>query len=174
MRAAAGAIFTLGFDADRTMIHSAACRPTSVIVSQGHPDWLPAGGTKVLLSDCSCARWQEANLGQLMLRCPMTDRNFSTGIDTDRKSPKRIPYARIAVRCPYCRLENTLGPQDAPLGQSALLGKQIAAPMPWTSAEHQPPHGSPDLASERRNPQLSWFGDRSGHHATLTVHPWLP
>jgi hypothetical protein len=54
----------------------------------------------------------------------MTDRNFSTGIDTDGK---RIPYARIAVRCPYRGLEHTLGLRDAPLGQSALLGKQIGA-----------------------------------------------
>ena len=49
-------------------------------------------------------------MGQLMLRCPMTDRNFSTGIDTDRKSLKRIPYARIVVRCPYCGLRF---PEDA-------------------------------------------------------------
>jgi hypothetical protein len=60
----------------------------------------------------------------------MTDRNFSTGIDTDRKSLKRIPYAKIAVRCPYCGLEHTWGPQDAPLAQSVLMGKQIATPMP--------------------------------------------
>jgi hypothetical protein len=49
----------------------------------------------------------------------MTDRNFSTGIDTDRKSLKRIPYAAISVRCPYCGL-----------GQSVALGEQIAPPMP--------------------------------------------
>jgi hypothetical protein len=60
----------------------------------------------------------------------MTDRNFSTGIDTDRKSLKRIPYATIAVRCPYCGFEHTLGPQDAPFGQGALPDKQIAQPMP--------------------------------------------
>jgi hypothetical protein len=69
-------------------------------------------------------------LGQLMLRCLMTDRNFSTGIDTDRKKLKRIPYAEIAVRCPYCGLEHTLGLQDVPLGQSALLGRQIGPPTP--------------------------------------------
>jgi hypothetical protein len=72
----------------------------------------------------------EANLGQLMLRCPMTDRNFPTGIDTDRKSLKRIPYARIAARCPYCGLEHTWGPQDAALGQSGLLDKQIVSTIP--------------------------------------------
>jgi hypothetical protein len=60
----------------------------------------------------------------------MTDRNFSTGIDTDRKTLKRIPYTRIAVRCPYCRLEHTWGPEDAPLGQSVLQHKHIAPPMP--------------------------------------------
>jgi hypothetical protein len=60
----------------------------------------------------------------------MTDRNFSTGIDTDRKTLKRIPYTRIAVRCPYCGLEHTWGPWDAPLGQSLLPGERIAPPMP--------------------------------------------
>jgi hypothetical protein len=49
---------------------------------------------------------------------------------TDRKILKRIPYTRIAVRCPYCGLEHTWGPQHAPLGQSVLLGKQIAPLMP--------------------------------------------
>jgi hypothetical protein len=65
-----------------------------------------------------------------MLRCPMTDRNFSTGIDTDRKSLKRIPYARIAVHCPYCGREHTWGPRDASLTQSVLLSEQVAPPMP--------------------------------------------
>jgi hypothetical protein len=60
----------------------------------------------------------------------MTDRNFSSDIDTDRKSLKRVPYTRIAVRCPYCGLEHTLGPQDAPLGKASYWDKQIALPMP--------------------------------------------
>jgi hypothetical protein len=79
-------------------------------------------------------------LGQLMLQCPMTDRNFSTGIDTDRKSLKRIPYARIAVRCPYCGLEHTWGPQGAALGQSVLQGeptKPITLRCPHAGSEHQ-------------------------------------
>jgi hypothetical protein len=56
-------------------------------------------------------------MGQLMLRCPMTDRNFSTGIDTDRESLKSVPYTGIAVRCPYCGCEHTWGPRDAPLAE---------------------------------------------------------
>ena len=69
-------------------------------------------------------------MGQLMLRCPMTDRNFSTGMEADSKALKRVPYTRIAVRCPYCGLEHTWGPSDALLGQSVLPGEQIAPPMP--------------------------------------------
>ena len=30
-------------------------------------------------------------MARLMLRCPMTDRNFATGINTDRESLTRIP-----------------------------------------------------------------------------------
>jgi hypothetical protein len=58
-------------------------------------------------------------MDQLMLQCPMTDRNFSMGIEADSKALKRVPYTRIAVRCPYCGLEHTWGPRDAPLGQRA-------------------------------------------------------
>jgi hypothetical protein len=72
----------------------------------------------------------EADLGQLMLRCPMTDRHFSTGIDTNRKSLKRIPYIRLFVRCPYCGREHTWGPREAPLGQSVPLSKRVAPPRP--------------------------------------------
>jgi hypothetical protein len=43
----------------------------------------------------------------LMLRCPMTDRNFSTGIHIDAESLKLIPDTRIAARCPYCGHEHT-------------------------------------------------------------------
>ncbi len=69
-------------------------------------------------------------MGQLMLRCPMTDRNFSTGIDTDRATLKRVSYTRIAARCPYCGREHSWGPQDAPLEQSVPpLGKHAADPV---------------------------------------------
>jgi hypothetical protein len=71
-------------------------------------------------------------VGQLMLRCPMTDRNFSTGIGTDGKSLKRVPYARIAVRCPYCGLEHTWGLQDATSDLRSLS-------VEWAPASAQAP-----------------------------------
>jgi hypothetical protein len=49
---------------------------------------------------------------------PNDGSHFSTGIDTDRKSLKRIPYARIAVHCPYCGREHTWG-RGSPLWRKA-------------------------------------------------------
>jgi len=51
-------------------------------------------------------------------------------MEADIKALRRVPYTRIAVRCPYCGLEHTWGPSDALLGQSVLPGEQIAPPMP--------------------------------------------
>jgi hypothetical protein len=76
-------------------------------------------------------------MGRLMLRCPMTDRNFSTGIDTNRKCLKGIPYKRIVVRCPIA-VASTWGPRDAPLAQSVPLSTQVAPPIARTSAAARP------------------------------------
>jgi len=48
-----------------------------------------------------------------MLRCPMTDRNFFADVHTDGESPKLVPDAVIAVRCPYCGREHTWGPRNS-------------------------------------------------------------
>jgi hypothetical protein len=37
-------------------------------------------------------------MGQLMLRCPMTDRNFSTGIDTESETLALVPDTTITAR----------------------------------------------------------------------------
>ena len=63
-------------------------------------------------------------MGQLMLRCPMTDRNFSTGIDSE--SLKLMPNTSIPIRCPYCGQEHPWGPRDAWQAESIPLGEQIA------------------------------------------------
>jgi hypothetical protein len=44
-------------------------------------------------------------MGLLMLRCPMTDRNFPTGIHTDIDSIKLMPDTKFVARCPYCGRE---------------------------------------------------------------------
>jgi hypothetical protein len=65
-------------------------------------------------------------MGRLMLRCPMTDRNFSTGIDTDTETLRLVPDATITARCPYCGQDHSLRPHDGWLAKSIPLGEQIA------------------------------------------------
>ena len=65
-------------------------------------------------------------MARLMLRCPMTDRNFSTGINTDIESLRLIPDTRVTARCPYCGQEPRSRPRDAWLAESIPLGEQIA------------------------------------------------
>jgi len=67
-------------------------------------------------------------MGSLMLRCPMTDRNFSTGIHTDIDSLKLVPDTRITARCPYCGQEHTWGRGDAWLAESGGPGERVAEP----------------------------------------------
>jgi hypothetical protein len=66
-------------------------------------------------------------MARLMLRCPMTDRNFSTGIDTNNETLGLVPDATITARCPYCGQDHTLGPHTAWLADGIPLGEQIAS-----------------------------------------------
>ena len=63
-------------------------------------------------------------MGLLMPRCPMTDRNFSTGIHTDMDSIKLMPDTKIAPRCPYCGREHTGTPRGG-LAERVPLREQI-------------------------------------------------
>jgi len=41
-------------------------------------------------------------MGALMLNCPTTGREFSTGINVDEETFKRLPDAATQAHCPYC------------------------------------------------------------------------
>jgi hypothetical protein len=62
-------------------------------------------------------------MGMLMLRCPMTDRNFSTGIKAN--DFRLIPDIRSVARCPYCRQNHTWRPNDAWLTQSIAPSERL-------------------------------------------------
>jgi len=66
-------------------------------------------------------------MGRLMVRCPMTDRNFSTGINTERENFKLNSNTTITAHCPYCGQDHSLRPRDAWLAESVPLGEQIAS-----------------------------------------------
>jgi hypothetical protein len=63
-------------------------------------------------------------MGRLMLRCPMTDRNFSTGINTDSESFRLNSDTTITAQCPYCGQNHTLRSHDGWLAESVPLGAQ--------------------------------------------------
>jgi hypothetical protein len=66
-------------------------------------------------------------MGQLMLRCPMTDRNFCTGIDTESETLGLVPDTTITARCPYCGQEHSLRPRDAWLAESVRSANRSRA-----------------------------------------------
>jgi hypothetical protein len=41
-------------------------------------------------------------MGVLMLKCPQTSREFSTGIHIDEESYKRLPDTVTKAACPHC------------------------------------------------------------------------
>jgi hypothetical protein len=54
-------------------------------------------------------------MGVLMLRCPMTDRGFATGVNIDEATFRRMPDTISMARCPYCGQEHPWRPNDARL-----------------------------------------------------------
>ena len=52
-------------------------------------------------------------MGAVMVRCPETGRDISTGIVTDRKSFEATPVFFARVYCPICRTEHEWFAQDA-------------------------------------------------------------
>jgi hypothetical protein len=52
-------------------------------------------------------------MAELMLRCPMTDRNFSTGINIDERSSQSLPDTVSSVHCPRCGRAHWWRPHDA-------------------------------------------------------------
>jgi hypothetical protein len=66
-------------------------------------------------------------MGRLMLRCPMTDRNFPAGVDTDTETLGLVSEATIIAHCPYRGLDHSLTPREAWLAESVPLTEQIAS-----------------------------------------------
>jgi hypothetical protein len=54
-------------------------------------------------------------MGVLMLTCPSTDREFSTGIMIDEDTFGKLPNVATKARCPHCSLTHTWWPREARL-----------------------------------------------------------
>jgi hypothetical protein len=53
--------------------------------------------------------------GVLVVKCPTTGKEFSTGIQTDADSFALLPQELTRSRCPHCNLEHTWWTKDAKL-----------------------------------------------------------
>jgi hypothetical protein len=65
-------------------------------------------------------------MGIVMIRCPNTGRDISTGIDTDQASFDRLPDVLSHSRCPVCGLEHSWWKREARLAD--LKGLSLNKP----------------------------------------------
>jgi hypothetical protein len=54
-------------------------------------------------------------VGVLLIRCPKTGRDFSTGIHVDADTLARVPQEFTHTRCPYCKTQHFWLPREAKL-----------------------------------------------------------
>jgi hypothetical protein len=63
----------------------------------------------------------------VMVRCPATGRELSTGIEMDAATFERLPEIRAQIRCPACCLDHTWSTREAWLGNPA----PSVPSLPW-------------------------------------------
>jgi hypothetical protein len=54
-------------------------------------------------------------MGLLVIKCPVSGREFSTGIQRDADSFARMKNEAAQTRCPYCLTQHSWRPLDARL-----------------------------------------------------------
>jgi hypothetical protein len=52
-------------------------------------------------------------MGVLLITCPHTGREFSTGIQADRETANTLPKAPMTSRCPHCQTDHVWQTDDA-------------------------------------------------------------
>ena len=65
--------------------------------------------------------------GVVMVRCPATGRELSTGVEMDAVTFERLADIRSRIKCPVCNLDHDWSTRDAWLGNPA----PSAPALPW-------------------------------------------
>ena len=60
-------------------------------------------------------------VGVLLIKCPVTGREFSTGIETDERSLELIPDTVAQSPCPHCGNDHAWSKFDARLSEDGVL-----------------------------------------------------
>jgi hypothetical protein len=63
----------------------------------------------------------------VMVRCPNTGRELSTGVEMDAATFERLPDIRSQISCPVCNLDHAWSTREAWLGNPA----PPAPAIPW-------------------------------------------
>jgi hypothetical protein len=59
------------------------------------------------------------SLNVVMVKCPNTGRELSTGIEMDAATFKRLPDIRSQLMCPICKVDHVWSTREAWLGNPA-------------------------------------------------------
>ena len=60
-------------------------------------------------------------MGVLLIKCPVTGKEFSTGIETDAHSLELIPDTVVQSPCPHCGNDHTWSKYDARLSEHGAV-----------------------------------------------------
>jgi hypothetical protein len=66
-------------------------------------------------------------IGIVMVKCPATGRELSTGIEMDAATFAQLPEIRAQIVCPACGQDHTWSTREAWLGNP----EPSAPPLPW-------------------------------------------
>ena len=66
-------------------------------------------------------------ISMVMVRCPVTGRELSTGVEMDAATFERLPEIRAQIRCPACGRDHPWSTREAWLGNPA----PSAPSLPW-------------------------------------------
>jgi hypothetical protein len=61
-------------------------------------------------------------VGVLLITCPVTGKEFSTGVETDRQSLDLIPDTVAQSLCPHCGDEHAWSKFDVRLSENGAVG----------------------------------------------------
>jgi hypothetical protein len=69
----------------------------------------------------------------VMVRCPVTIRELSTGVEMDAATFERLPDIRSRIKCPVCNLGMTGQRARSSLGLKLCQQPRLATPLlSWT------------------------------------------
>jgi len=64
-------------------------------------------------------------MGALLLKCPKTGKNFSTGIQAEGNTVEKLPQVQMRSKCPHCGLEHLWWTREATLAEAILPSEWV-------------------------------------------------